>query len=350
MKHSSSLALLTIALAACGGDDDSKPKTDKQYQDEVVASMQTSIGEDLADIVTAATELQTAAPTHAWDAVADQAAIDAMKAAWKKTRIGYEHVEGATAGIFGDLDVTMDARYDDYLTALITEGGDQDLFDDHGVTGMHGIERILYAPDIRPEVITFEFNLTGYKAAAFPATDAEAMSFKTKLVQKLIDDARSLHDQWTPAAIDLSEAYRGLIGLMNEQKEKVNLAASGEEESRYANVTLFDLRNNLDGTKKIYELFRPWIVFKEGAEPDGMIQGRFDALAAAYAVNAGDEIPEVPGDWSNDAPTAANLATKFGVLWKTVHDEVNPTTDGSVVFEMNEIAVLLGFPEFAEEE
>jgi len=347
MKHSYSLALLTISLAACG--DDPKPKTDKQYQDEVVASMQTSIGQDLANIVTAATELQVAAPTHAWDPVADKTAIDAMKAAWKKARIGYEHVEGATAGIFADLDVTMDARYDDYMTELAPDG-DQDLFDDMGVTGMHGIERILYAPGIRPEVITFESKLTGYKAAAFPATDAEAMAFKTKLVQKLIDDAKSLHDQWTPAKIDLSEAYRGLIGLMNEQKEKVNLAASGEEESRYANITLFDLRNNLDGTKKIYELFRPWIMFKEGAEPDGMIQGRFTSLAAAYAVDPGDEIPVVPEDWSNDAPTPANLATPFGVLWKTVHDEVNPTTDGSVVFEMNEIAVLLGFPEFAEEE
>ncbi|MEO7729659.1 MAG: EfeM/EfeO family lipoprotein [Kofleriaceae bacterium] len=348
MKHSYLLALLTIPLAACGDDGD-KPKTDQQYQDEVVASMQTSISVDLGNIVTAATELQTAAPTHAWDPVADKAAIDAMKAAWKKARVGYEHVEGATAGIFGDLDVTMDARYDDYMTAL-APAGDQDLFDDAGVTGMHGIERILYAPGIRTEVTTFEATLTGYKAAAFPATDAEAMSFKTKLVQKLIDDAQSLHDQWQPAAIDLSEAYRGLIGLMNEQKEKVNLAASGEEESRYANITLFDLRNNLDGTKKIYELFRPWIMFKEGAEPDGMIQGRFSALAAAYAVDPGDEIPVVPADWSNDAPTAANLATDFGVLWKTVHDEVNPTTDGSVVFEMNEIAVLLGFPEFAEEE
>jgi iron uptake system component EfeO len=351
MKHSYAIALVTISLAACGGDDGGTPppKTDAQYQAEVVTAMQASISLDLADIVTAATELQAAAPTHAWDAVADKSAIDAMKAAWKKARIGYEHVEGATAPIFGDLDVTMDARYDDYMLELIPDG-DQDLFDDVGVTGMHGIERILYAPGIRDEVKLHEGPLTGFKAAAFPASEAEALAFKTKLVQKLIDDAKSLHDQWQPAAIDLSEAYRGLIGLMNEQKEKVNLAASGEEESRYANITLFDLRNNLDGTKKIYELFRPWIMFRDGSEPDGMIQGRFTALAAAYAATAGDEIPGVPGDWSNDAPTAANLATPFGMLWNTVHVEVNPTTDGSVVFEMNEIAVLLGFPEFAETE
>ena len=344
-----SLALLplsvSLSLVACGGDDG--PRTDAEYQTDVVAKMHDSISIDLSVIVTGAMELQAAAPTHPWNATTDAAAITAMKAAWRKCRVGYEHVEGATAPLFGDLDVTLDARYDDYLAELQPDG-DQNLFDDQGVTGMHGIERILYAREIRPEVVAHETTLQGHKDASYPATQQEADDFRTKLVQKLIDDAKSLHDQWQPAAIDLSEAFRGLIGLMNEQKEKVNLAASGEEESRYANVTLFDLRNNLDGTKTVYELFRPWIMFKEGGAPDAMIQSQFTALAAIYGKTSGDQLPPVPADWSNDAPTAANLATDFGVLWKTVHDNVNPTTSGSVVFEMNEIAVLLGFPEFSE--
>ncbi len=347
MKNLTRLTALMISLAACGDDGDDT-KTDAQYQAEVVASMHTSIGVDLAAIVTAATELQAAAPDHAWDATADAAAITAMRAAWKKTRIGYEHVEGATAPLFPDADFTMDARYDDYMSELAPDG-DDNFFDGEGVTGMHGIERILYAPTIRPEVIAFEDTLPGYRPAAYPATTAEAIAFKTVLVQKLIDDAKSLRDQWQPAAIDLSEAFRGLIGLMNEQKEKVNLAASGEEESRYANITLFDLRNNLEGTKKVYELFRPWIRSREGTEADTMIQARFTALAALYNTSSGDQIPEVPADWSNDAPSPANLATPFGVLWKTIQDDVDPSADGSVVFEMNEVAVLLGFPEFVEE-
>jgi len=348
MKHTYCLALISLTLAACGGDDDNGTKTDAEYQDDVVVGMHDSIGVDLGTIVTAAMELQAAAPTHAWVSPADDAAIAAMKTAWKKTRVGYEHVEGATAPLFGDLDVSMDERYDGYLADLIPNG-DQNLFDDEGVTGMHGIERILYSATIRAEVIDFEDALPGYKAAAYPATDEEAVAFKTKLVQKLIDDAKSLRDQWQPAQADLSEAYRGLIGLMNEQKEKVNLAASGEEESRYANITMFDLRNNLEGTKKVYELFRPWIMFREGAEPDGMIQGRFSALATLYNATSGDEIPAVPATWSSDSPSATDLATPFGVLWKTVRDDVDATVDGSVVFEMNEIAVLLGFPEFTEE-
>jgi hypothetical protein len=36
-------------------------------------------------------------------------------------------------------------------------------------------------------------------------------------------------------------------------------------------------------------------------------------------------------------------------LWAAVHADVDPTKEGSVVFEMNGIATLLGFPEFVEQ-
>jgi iron uptake system component EfeO len=330
-------------FAACGGDDGG---SDADFKTQTVNAMHDSIASDLADIGTNALALQAAAPTHAWTA-ADAAAITSMKDAWKKTRIAYEHVEGATAPIFADFDFTMDARYDDYL-ADIGATGDQDLFDDEGATGMHSIERILYAPDIRPEVIAFESTLPGYKAAAWPATDAEAMEFKTKLAQKLVDDANALHDQWTPAAIDIGAAFQGLVGLMNEQKEKVNLAATGEEESRYANITLFDLRNNLAGTTKIYDLFVPWIKAKNGTDADASIQTHLGELVTLYGTSA-DSLPAVPDDWSSDAPTPANLATPFGMMWEKVHQEVDPNTPGSIVSSMNDCASLLGFPEFEEE-
>ena len=344
MKNTALLTTTLAALAACSD------KSDADYKADVVAAMHDSIGDDLAELVQAARDLRAAAPTHAWSATADAAAITAMRDAWKRTRIAYEHVEGATAPIFGDLDVTMDARYDDYLS-MIGPTGDHALFDASGVTGMHGIERILYARDIRPEVVAFESTLPGYEPAAYPKTDAEAMSFKTALVGKLIDDASSLHDQWQPAAIDIGAAYQGLVGLMNEQREKVNLAATGEEESRYANLTLFDLRNNLEGTQEVYALFRPWIQSKSaGRDPDATIDARFTALGSLYASMTGDALPAVPDGWSSDQPTAADLATPFGMLWQTVHREVDPGRDGSIVFEMNRVAVLLGFPQFVEGE
>jgi iron uptake system component EfeO len=340
MKYTLTLVLF---VAACGGTSDS------DYKADVVTGMQDSISVDLQNLITAAQALQAAAPTgHGWDATSDAAALISMKSAWRDARTAYEHVEGATAPIFPDEDYTMDARYDDFL-AKIGPSGDQDLFDDQGATGMHSIERVLYAPTIRQEVIAFESQLPGYKAAAWPTNEAEANEFKTKLCQKLIDDAQQLHDEWTPANIDIGPAFQGLVGLMNEQKEKVNLAATGEEESRYANATLFDLRNNLAGTTKIYDLFQPWIESK-GGDMDGNIQTGFKNLDDLYTASGqGDSLPATPDTWSSDMPTSTDLATPFGMLWAGVHQAVDPTADGSVVFEMNQVAVELGFPEFVEE-
>jgi iron uptake system component EfeO len=342
MKHSVLAIALVAPLAGCSDSD----KTDADFQADVVDSMHDSIGAELDALVVAARALQA----DAWSATADAQAITNMREAWKRTRVAYEHVEGATAPIFGGLDGSLDARYDDYLFEL-RPGGDPDLFDGTGVTGMHAIERILFVPDIRPEVIKFEADLEGYEPARYPRTDDEAIAFKTVLVQKLIDDASSLKRQWQPAAIDIGAAYQGLVGLMNEQAEKVNLAATGEEESRYANITLFDLRNNLEGTQKAYALFRDWITSKpEGQAPDSTIDSKLTTLETLYASMPGDSLPAVPDDWSSDAPTPANLATPFGMLWKTVRESVDPSASGSVVFEMNRIAVMLGFPEFIEGE
>jgi iron uptake system component EfeO len=334
------VALLLTSLAACAD------KSDADYRAEIVASIHASIGADLAELVQAARDLQAASPSCAWQPVADAGAITAMQEAWKRTRIAYEHVEGAIVALFPGTDTTLDARYESLL-ARLGAVGDQDLFDGTGVTGMHGIERILYAPGIRPEVIAFERTLPGYRAAAYPATDDEAIEFKTVLVQLLIDKASALGKQWQPAAIDLGAAYRGLVGLMNEQKDKISLGATGAEESRYANLTLFDLRNNLDGTQQVYSLFRDWVRSKAtGVRSDAMIQDRFGELATLYATTASDALPAAPDDWVSDQPTPANLATPFGRMWKIVHDSVDPGSDGSVVSEMNRIATLLGFPAY----
>jgi iron uptake system component EfeO len=323
-------------------------KSDDDYKREITSDMHTSIATDLADLAQAARDLQAAAPTHAWNVTTDAAAITAMRDAWRRARVSYELVEGATAPLFPDQDFAMDARYDDYLVEL-GASGDADLFDGVGATGMHSIERILFAPDIRAEVIAFEQTLPGYRAPAYPTTDADAMKFKAELVAQLITDADDLHSQWAPAAIDIGAAYIGLVGLMNEQREKVNLAASGEEESRYANVTLFDLRNNLAGTRKTYALFADWIAAHDGDQPDTKIQTQFAELATLYTTTTGDALPPVPTTWSSDAPSAADLATAFGQMWQRVHAATDPNQAESIVAQMNTIAELLGFPQFVEE-
>ena len=345
----------SLNLLACG----SGSSTDQQMQ--VARAMQQSMQADLTTLAAAAAELQAAAPTSAergWDPTLDAAALAAMKTAWIKARTAYEHVEGATAPIFPDIDLAIDDRYDGFLTDL-KGAGDPDPFDGEGVTGMHAIERILYSDVIPPDVVKFESTLPGYRPAAFPATAAEAAAFKTALCGRLITDTQTLLQQWTPTEIDVSGAFQGLIGLMNEQHEKVNKAATGEEESRYSQRTLADLRANLDGTTAIYGLFRDWLKSRPvdatkaggqtGAATDAAITAGFASLRAQYTALAGDAIPAPPATWSAETPSAADLQTPFGTLFQAVAAAVDPTRDGSVVDEMNKGAVLLGIPTFAEE-
>jgi iron uptake system component EfeO len=347
------LVLFTsILFVACGGDaGTSGGMTDAEFKTAVTTGMHDSISVQIKALGSAAVQLQAAAPDHAWDATVDAAAIADMKAAWKNTRIAYENFEGATAPIFPQFDNSMDARYDDFLSGVdgVGSAGDDTPFDGSGITGMHAIERILYADVIPPQVVTFEETLPGYGSASFPLTDDDAMTFKTGLCQRLIDDANALDTQWTPTAIDLGAAYQGLVSLMNEQKEKVDKASDGTEESRYSQLTLFDLRNNLAGTKTIYALFQPWVQARDGSDEDTQIEAGFGELNTDYSAIQGDAIPPVPAGWSSDAPTPTDLATPFGMLWESVHEAVDPTTDGSVVFEMNAVATLLGFPQFVED-
>jgi len=333
-----------LVVAACAAE-----KTDAEFSADIDVAVRDQVNQDVAALLQAARDLQAATPNRAWRPLTGDAAdIAEMRAAWMRTRLAYERAEGAIKTALPALDAALDARYEEALAGLGARG-DRDLFDGRGVTGMHAIERILFAPVIRPEVIAYERKLDGYVAAAYPATDAEAVDFKTGLVQRLIDDAESLGKQWRAVTIAPSAAFCGQVGLMSEQQDKVDLAVTAEEESRYANITLADLRNNLDGTQQLYGLFRDWIRSKAaGAPSDSKIQARFDQLAAVYAAAASsssDALPAVPPGWSSTAPTAADLATPFGMVWQAVRDSTDPDRETSMVFEMRQIAALLGLPD-----
>jgi len=114
--------------------------------------------------------LQSAAPLpmdRGWDGTRDRAAIEAAKEQWKAARTAYEYSEGALAPLFPDLDASLDARYDDFLAGL--PRGDDRLFDDQGVVGLHAIERILYADRIPPRITAFEAKLDFYQRPHFRA-------------------------------------------------------------------------------------------------------------------------------------------------------------------------------------
>jgi iron uptake system component EfeO len=340
------LLVAWLGLSACSSTD---PKTDSDYESEVAVDMHKTLLSDVDALHAAAVELQAAAPSpsdRGWSASEDETAIAKMTAAWLRARAAYERTEGALAPLFPDIDAAIDARYEDFL-----EGGeDSDLFDDQGVTGMHAIERILFANQTPASVVTVEASLPGYVAAAWPSTAEEAEAFKEKLAARLVIDTATLSAQWKPQSIHLEEAFGGLIALMNEQREKVNKAASEEEESRYAQRTMADIRDNLAGTRAAYQVFREWVQSKQGGPAlDEEVEAAFDKLEDVYATVDGDAFPPLPATWSAENPTAADLASPFGKLFTTVHAAVDPNEPGSAVDAMNRVALLLGFPEYQEE-
>jgi iron uptake system component EfeO len=367
MRKLVSIAVLPLLLAACAPESSSSPaepgepggptRTDAQYREEAVQQMHDVLLTDVEAMRAAIVDLQAAAPTPAdrgWDEALDADSLVAMRAAWVRARTAYEHVEGALAPLFPDIDNAIDARYDDFMTQLQAKGGDPDPFDGVGVTGMHAIERILYA-DVAPErVVAFEASLPGYTPAAFPGTAAEAAAFRKELCGQLLTDIGTLEAQWTPTNIHVAVAYQGLVLLVQEQREKVMKAASSEEESRYSQRTMADLRGNLAGAQEVYALFRPWLLTRvdgkhparDGAAVDTRIQAGFAALAQAYAAVPGDAIPAPPATWSAESPSAIDLATPFGRLYTSVNAAVDPSVADSAAAQLEVAAGLLGLEAF----
>jgi iron uptake system component EfeO len=352
MKSSPVFLALLLAAPACSNADSADTGADATFQQDVVKGMHDALLTDVQALHAAAVDLQAAAPApsgRGWNATQDAAAITAMTNAWLSARTSYERTEGALAPLFPDTDAAIDARYEDFLEGK--PNGDQDLFDSEGVTGMHAVERILFANQTPATVIEVESSLPGYRAAAWPATEAEARAFKNELCDQLVKDTKDLADQWQQQqTFDLAGAFNGLISLMNEQREKVNKAASQEEESRYAQRTLADLRDNLAGTKRIYALFQTWLMSKSrGAAIDADIEASFASLDATYKSFSGDALPEPSATWSAEKPSAADLQTPFGKLYSAVNQAVDPNVSGSAVDGMNRAASALGFPELVEE-
>lgn len=344
-----------MLLAACSSSAAPASKTDAQFRSEITTSMQASIQTEIDTIVSAAAELQAAAPAAPWNATADAKAIADMKTAYVKARRAYEHIEGAVAPLFGDLDTSMDQRYDAFLQNEIPgTDGDPNLFDGQGVTGMHAIERILWSQEIPGFVITYEKAIAKdgknlYVEARFPNTAPEALEFKTKLCQRFIDDAKSLQSQWKSVKLDIDAAFFGLRDLMAEQAEKVDKAATGAEESRYSQKTMADLRGNLEGTQNIYAVFKPYLLSKaEGPAIDKELEAGFTKLKGTYDAIKSDAIPQPPATWQAEKranQSAADLATPFGKLFVAVADAVDETKEGALAHEMAHAAEALGLKE-----
>jgi iron uptake system component EfeO len=328
------IAALGCALVACSNDDGGEGG---DLQSRAILDTKAYVTGEVQKLVDAAKAIQKAAPApddDGWNAKDDAKAVEAMRAAWNDARDAYEHVEGSIAILFGGLDVSTDERYD----AFIEEEPDDNLFDGEGVTGMHAIERILWAGEHPANVVAFEKALPGYEEAAFPKTKQEAEDFKTELTQRLVDDTTDMLTQFKPKALDAPTAFWGVIGSMNEQLEKVTLASTAEDESRYAQRTLDDMRANLEGGEKVYAAFRAWTIEDSGEETDAKIRAGFKSIAKAYDDIDGAAIPTPPEDLVVDDPSEAHLETPYGKLYKLLTTETDIENEDALISVMTEAA------------
>jgi iron uptake system component EfeO len=335
------LANLALVTPACDSSD--TPKTDAQLQSDIVSNMHQLVMDEINRLIRAARDLQAAAPAtvaEGWDSSpAAETAMAAMQKAWRDSRLAWESIEGTVSPLFPDVDESLDARYED----LLATGTDATPFDGQGATGMHAIERVMFAPS--PDAVaTYESTLTGYWLAARPSTDQDAAQFKNGLAQRFVDDSTWLGAQWSSRTIDLDVVFMGLTGLIASQAEKLSLAAVHQEESRYSRTTMADMRANLKGTRDVYELFVPWL----DSKPFGMTTNK-NAVAALqeldrnYSLVEGDAVPEPPTSWTATGPqTTADLMTPFGALYSAVFQAADSKRVGSAVDAMNHVAWALG--------
>ena len=336
-------ALFASLLVACAEDEGRGVTPEEQATLEV----KSYVSSELAGLADAAERLRDAAPDaddDGWNPEDDGDAVEAMRQAWAEARDHYERVEGAIAVLFPNLDVSTDERYDGF----IAEGPDEDLFDGEGVTGMHALERVLWADGHPANVIAFESALDGYVAAAFPADADEAQAFRDELAQRLVDDTVTMRDDFEPLALDAATAFRGVVGSLEEQLEKVSLAATAEDESRYAQRTLDDMRANLEGGEKTYMAFRDWVIEEAGEDVDADVRAGFDRIHDAYDAIDGSAIPGVPDGFNPDEPSEAHLATEYGELYTLLTEQADPRTSSSLVSAMRKAADAMGIPELPE--
>ena len=155
--------------------------------------------------------------------------LDRAKALYAGARVGYERIE-PIAELFSDLDVSMDARADDF------EGAEKDP----AFTGFHRIEYALWQEN---------------------STDAVQTT-----ADRLLADVRDLQGRIEGLTFPPQVVVGGAAVLM----EEVAATKISGEEDRYSHTDLWDIRANVDGAQKIYELVRPLL-------DDAAFTGKVDA-------------------------------------------------------------------------
>ena len=106
-----SVSFLTLSLSMIGCGKELSP------QDQALVDVKAYIQTNMDELMAAAQALQSDAPSpdaNGWNAQNDAAQVAKMKADWKRARIAYEHIEGAIAVLFPDIDSKTCSSFFDF--------------------------------------------------------------------------------------------------------------------------------------------------------------------------------------------------------------------------------------------
>lgn len=353
MIASARAALLALlALTACGeraspdsasaSASESASASASAAREGAVREVKRYVDAQVVELSLAAAALCEAAPVSGgWSLETDRDAVLAMRAAWRRARLAYERVEGAIAILFPETDAAVDGRFEHEAELR----RDEAPFDGLGFVGMHALERILWSDAIPPAVQRFERPLRGYTEPRTPATADEAGAFRDGLCMRLVRDVRAMESALAPVALDPATAWRGIVGSIEEQAEKVRLGSTGEDESRYAAHTLADMRANLEGGRAVLAAFGPMLeAHPDAAARRAELDARLAVLERAYAEAGEDALPPVPEGFDPDAPSEAHLATPYGRLHALLSDTTDPRVPGSLAALLRATGEAMGIP------
>ncbi|MDY7565639.1 iron uptake system protein EfeO [Pseudomonas sp. RTC3] len=140
------------------------------------------------------------------------------KKLYAPTRVYYESVE-PIAELFSDLDASIDSRVDDHEKGVTAED----------FTGFHRIEYSLFSEN-----------------------STQGLG---ELADKLNGDVKDLQTRVAGLTFPPEKVVGGAAVLL----EEVAATKISGEEDRYSHTDLYDFQGNIDGAKKIVDLFRPQI-------------------------------------------------------------------------------------------
>jgi iron uptake system component EfeO len=164
------------------------------------------------------------------------------------TRISYESIE-PIAELFSDLDASIDSREDDHENGVKADD----------FTGFHRLEYALFSQNTTKDQAVF--------------------------ADKLLADVKELQSRIADMTFPPEKVVGGAAALM----EEVAATKLSGEEDRYSHTDLYDFQGNVDGSKKIVDLFKPQLQ-KSDAAFVGKVEKNFatvDKILAKYKTKDG---------------------------------------------------------------